>query len=151
MVGFSAHTMSLQNFPLSISINNHSISRPDRSIHYAKYQKQRNWCKRLLGHLGFWDHLQLYSCAFMTPESWSIYILVIQFPIVYSIYNIVIKSYTLMEKILHVNLLPVKKESNLKCPFSTQWFFFLKVFKIPLMMNQGWRWEEWDMLVKMFL
>lgn len=31
---------------------------------------------------------RLYSCAFMTPESWWIYVLIIQFPIFYSIYNI---------------------------------------------------------------
>lgn len=31
---------------------------------------------------------RLYSCAFMTPESWCVYVLTIQFPIFYSIYNI---------------------------------------------------------------
>lgn len=29
--------------------------------------------KAILGHLGFWDHLQLYSCAFMTPVLMHLY------------------------------------------------------------------------------
>lgn len=43
----------------------------------------------------------------------------------------------------------LQRKSNWKCSFSTQWFFCVKLWRPSLMMNKGWRWGEWDVLMKM--